>query len=155
MAKVIHGDRIGATARLVVGCTAVIFDADRARVLLTRRADNGQWCLPGGRMEVGESVTEACAREVREEIGLEVTVRKLISVYSSPHRLIAYPDGNRYQVVSLCFEAASRGGVPGLSDEVTEVGYFSPAEMEGMDLLEPSREKVTDALAGGEASLVR
>jgi ADP-ribose pyrophosphatase YjhB (NUDIX family) len=44
-----------------LGCSAAIFD-ERGRILLTRRADNGQWCLPGGRMESGESAAEACER---------------------------------------------------------------------------------------------
>ena len=55
MSKAIYGDRIGKTANLVVACDGVIFDIFKSKMLLTIRIDNGQWCLPGGRMEPGEA----------------------------------------------------------------------------------------------------
>ena len=70
MAQFLYGDRIGKTAKLRIGCTAVVFDASGAQVLLTQRTDNGRWCLPGGGMDPGESAVEACVREVWEETGL-------------------------------------------------------------------------------------
>lgn len=95
MAKIIEGERIGAEARLSVGCSAIVYDDAGEKILLTRRTDNGQWCLPGGAMEAGESLSEACIREVFEETGLHVRVLRLIGVYSTPHRIIQYRDGNR------------------------------------------------------------
>ena len=95
MTKVVFGERIGREGKLRLGCSAVILDETRQKVLLTRRADNGQWCLPSGGMEPGESAAEACAREVREETGLHVRVVRLIGVYSDPNQLIIYPDGLR------------------------------------------------------------
>ena len=154
MARVISGERVGGRGRLSVSCTAVIFDQTGKRILLTRRADNGLWCLPGGQMESGESVVEACEREVWEETGLRIRVTRLVTVTSNPHRLLEYPDGNRYQVVGLCFLAEPVGGALGLSDETTEVGYFTPTEIERMDLLEPTGERVRAALAGREAAIV-
>lgn len=155
MAKLLYGDRIGTQGKLLVGCSATIFDADRARILLTRRADNGRWCLPGGRMEPGESVVETCSREVWEETGLEVRVGRLIGVYSTPHRLVEYADGNRFQFVSLNFEAHPIGGALGLSNETTEFGWFTPAEIETLDLMEHHRERIADALVTQEATFVR
>ena len=63
--------------------SAGIFDR-RGRVLLRPRSDGGQWGLPGGSVEIGESVTDAAIREVRDETGLEGTVRPLIGVCSDP-----------------------------------------------------------------------
>ena len=48
-------------------------------------------------MDPGESVTEACAREVWEETGLQGRVGKLIGVYSDPHQLVEYADSNRFR----------------------------------------------------------
>ena len=59
MAKILYGDSIGRTGRIRVGCSTVIFDDDQ-RILLTRRADNGLWCLPSGGMEPGEDVETTC-----------------------------------------------------------------------------------------------
>jgi 8-oxo-dGTP pyrophosphatase MutT (NUDIX family) len=155
MARLIYGERIGAEAPLSVGCSAVIFDPAREKLLLTRRADNGRWCLPGGRMEPGESAAEACAREVQEETGLRVRLTRLIGIYTTPDRVIAYADGNRYQLVSLSFESAVVGGELKLSDETTEFGYFSPAELAALDLMEHHRERIADALTGQQAAFVR
>ncbi len=155
MAKVIQGDRIGKLARLRVGCSATIFDPARERILLTRRADNGRWCLPGGGMDPGESAAEACAREVLEETGLVVRVGKLVGVYSTPDFLVEYADGNRIQSVALSFEAEPIGGELGLSDETTEVGYFTLDEMKTMDVMEPHHQRNQDALAGIPSASVR
>src|SRR5207302_11059509 len=115
MAKIIYGERIGNQGRLSVGCSAVIFDEARQKILLTRRSDNGRWCLPGGHMEAGESVSEACIRETWEETGLRISLNRLIGIYSNPHVLLTYPDSNRYHMVNICFEGEIVAGEPGLS----------------------------------------
>lgn len=155
MSTVIYGERIGATGKLGLGCAAVIFDAGRERVLLTRRADNGRWCLPGGHLDPGESVEEACVREVFEETGLRAQVTRLIGVYSNPHRVVQYADGNRYHLIALCFEARVTGGELGLSDETTEAGYFSPAEFAAMDVVDQHRDRLADAFAPSGAPFIR
>ena len=155
MAKLIFSDRIGKLATLKVGSAAVIFDATRQRLLLTQRTDNGRWCLPGGGVEPGESAAEACAREVWEETGLQVEIGKLIGIYTNPHMITEYADGNRFQFMSFCFEAEVSGGEAGLSDETTAYGYFSHAEMEKIDIMEHHRIRIADAFVGQEAAFVR
>lgn len=155
MARSEYGDRIGKTAPLRVGSAAVIFDETSEKVLLTRREDNGEWCLPGGAMESGESAEEACVREVWEETGLTVAVTRLIGIYTSPHRITVYKDGNRFQFVSFCFEARVVAGTPGLSDEVTEIGYFSRAEMATMKIIDPHQIRIEDAFVRQVAAFVR
>ncbi len=133
MAKLIHGHRVGKKGRIMVGCSAIIRD-DSGQILLTRRTDNGRWCLPGGAVDPGESVAEACAREVLEETGLTARVGRLIGVYSTPNLLIEYPDGNRVQLVVFSFEAEAIDGALGLSDETTACGYFAPDKFDTIDL---------------------
>src|SRR5258706_4787856 len=132
MVQLLHGDRIGATAPLLVATTAAIFDAGGEKVLLTRRTDNGRWCLPGGQLEPGESAAEGCAREALEETGLTIRITRLVGVYSSPHMLVAYPDGNRYQLVALTFAAEIAAGQPALSDETTAWGWFGPTDFDSL-----------------------
>jgi 8-oxo-dGTP pyrophosphatase MutT (NUDIX family) len=155
MAKLVYGDRIGRKARLIVGAAAVLFDESRQKVLLTQRTDNGRWCLPGGAMDAGESASECCEREVWEETGLRVRVRRLIGIYTTPHRIVEYADGNRYQFVSFCFEVTLVGGELALSNETTAYGYFSQAEMAELDLMENHAERINDAFAGQVAAFVR
>ena len=155
MTKLIFGDRIGKHARLVVSCAAVILDAPKQKVVLTRRSDNGLWCLPGGGMDPGESAVECCVRESMEETGLEVQVNHLIGVYTSPHLIIEYPDGNRYHMVTLNFEAEPTGGELTLSDETTAYGYFSRDEMAGLEVVSNHELRIADAFAGVDAAFVR
>lgn len=151
MTQIIYGKRLGKEGQLRVGCSATIFDQKREKVLLTRRTDNGRWCLPGGGMESGESAAEACEREVWEETGLKVRATRLIGVYSNPDQLVIYPDGSKAFMVALNFEAEIVEGEMGLSNETTAFGYFSLEEMESMPMHGQHKMRVEDALRGGEA----
>jgi ADP-ribose pyrophosphatase YjhB (NUDIX family) len=148
MTQLISEERIGKSGAIRLGCSAAIFDSAREKILLTHRADNGQWCLPGGAIDPGESVTEGCEREIREETGLRIRVKKLTGVYSNPNQVIEYADGNRFQIVALNFEADVVGGEFKINDEVTEMGYFSLADIEQADLMSHHRERILDAFAG-------
>jgi ADP-ribose pyrophosphatase YjhB (NUDIX family) len=155
MTQVLYGPRLGKLGQLRFGCCAVIFDDRRQKVLLTRRADNGLWCLPGGAMDPGESVEECCQREVREETGLEVRLERLIGVYSNRDQLVIYPDGNKVQIVVVSFEAYVSGGSLGLSNETTEAGYFTPSEMSSMPMHGRHLERVEDALLNQATVILR
>lgn len=153
--QVLQGERIGREGRVRLGCSAVIFDEKREKVLLTQRSDNAQWCLPGGAVDPGESVAEACVREVWEETGLRARVVRMIGVYSDPNRLVVYPDGNKVHIVALSFEVEIEGGEPGLSNETTAWGYFSAAEMAGLEMLGNHHERVLDAMQTYSATLIK
>lgn len=150
MTQVVYGPRLGKEGQLRVGCSAVIFDETREKVLLTQRADNGHWCLPGGHMESGESAAEACEREVWEETGLKVRAMRLLGVYSNPDQLVIYEDGNKAFFVVLNFEVQVLEGEVGLSDETTDFGWFSLSEMASMRIHANHQMRVEDALRGGE-----
>lgn len=146
MSTIRFGERIGKQGLLRPGASALIFDEAREKVLLTRREDNGRWCLPGGGMDPGESAGEACVREVLEETGLVVRVTKLVGIYTTPDVLIEYPDGNKIQPVAFSFEVEVTGGELGLSDETTEFGWYTVAEMEAMDTMETHVLRIHDAV---------
>jgi ADP-ribose pyrophosphatase YjhB (NUDIX family) len=103
-------------------------------LLLMRRSDNGFWGLPGGFVELGESVADAARREVKEETGWRVEIGRLIGVYSDPvHQVVDYGDrekatgrGGRVQIVNLCFHAkALAEGELTTPEETLEIGFFS------------------------------
>lgn len=151
MTQVLYGPRLGKEGQIRVGCSAVIFDEKREKVLLTQRTDNGRWCVPGGGMEPGESAAEACEREVWEETGLKVRATRLIGVYSNPDQLVIYPDGYKAFFIVISFEVEILEGELGLSNETTAFGYFSLKEMESMPMHGEHKMRVADALLGGDA----
>ncbi len=75
---------------LVPGASAVVVDED-GRILLHRRSDNQLWSIPGGAMEIGETIARTVVREVREETGLQVQPERLVGIYSDPNHVVEYP----------------------------------------------------------------
>src|ERR1700738_3250125 len=96
------------SAKFRIGVFAII--VQDGAVLLSLRRDIDWWNLPGGGMELGETVDEAVCREVREETGLEVEVEYLVGVYSKPQK----------QEVVLTFRCHQTGGVLVATEEVRE-----------------------------------
>jgi 8-oxo-dGTP diphosphatase len=99
--------------RVVLTVDAVIMDPD-GRVLVMERGTGpfqGCWVLPGGLVDPGESVEQACAREVLEELGLEVAIGPLVGIYSDPGR------DPRGSYVSIAFLAHIVGGRPQVTAE--------------------------------------
>lgn len=154
MTQILYGDRIGAQGKIRLGCSAAIFD-DQGRVLLTKRQDNGQWCLPSGGMESGESAAEACEREVLEETGLSVRVKRLVGVYSHPDQLTVYSEEDKFQIVALHFEAEIISGELGLSDETSDFGYFTLEEIDDLEMLGRHKERIIDTLANQKEAFIK
>ncbi|WP_273846381.1 NUDIX hydrolase [Rubrobacter calidifluminis] len=105
----------------------VIPDRD-GRVVLIRRANEpfrGRWALPGGFVDVGETVEQAARREVREETGLEVELERLVGVYSEPAR---DPRGHNVSVAFLAHPVGDAG--PRGSDDASEALLLDPAVVE-------------------------
>lgn len=126
------------------------------RLLLQQRADSGQWGLPGGSVEIGETVAEAVVREVREETGYDVAVRRLVGVYSDPRfQIVRYPDGRVWHYVNLCFDCRLTGGVPRPAPgESLAVDWFA------LDALPPDfvalhRRRVDDAREDAVTAFIR
>src|SRR5512143_127416 len=155
MTQVLYGDRIGQEGELRVGSCAVIFDQKREQVLLTRRADNGLWCLPGGRMEPGEYIQECCCREVFEETGLMIETGRLIGVYSNRDQLVVYKDGAKVQMIVLSFEAVITGGALGTSSETTEARYVPFTELDSLEFHDRHKDRILDALQDSAVPILR
>ena len=114
------------------------------QVLLCRRRDIGWWNLPGGGMELGETVDEALQREIREETGLEVQVGRLVGVYSKPQK----------QEVVLTFLCQATGGALTETEEVTESRYFPPDALPEQTLPKHIA-RVRDAFLGQREAILR
>lgn len=113
---------------IVVAASAFVLD-DAERLLMIRRTDSGLHALPGGRHELGETMTETAMRETTEETGVRIEVTGLLGIYSNPQHVVAFSDGEVRQEFSICFRARPVGGSPRGSSESTEVRWVERSEI--------------------------
>jgi len=142
-------------ARQLRPSVAAIVTNDEGHVLLQRRSDNGLWGLPGGGVEIGESVSTAIVREVREETGLTVEIERLVGVYSDPRfQVVRYADGNVVHYINTLFVCRVVGGTLQTCEETLDLRFFDPARLpEGM--LVSHRIRVQDAVANRPEGFIR
>jgi ADP-ribose pyrophosphatase YjhB (NUDIX family) len=114
---------------IVVAVTVFVLD-DQDRVLLIRRTDNGLWAIPGGAQDVGEYISEAAVRETREEAGIDIEVTGVVGIYSNPHHVMSYSNGEVRQQFSICFRARYVSGAPTPSNESSEVRWVARGELD-------------------------
>jgi 8-oxo-dGTP diphosphatase len=124
------------TPKLTVDIVAPMSDG----VVLIKRKNEpfeGRWALPGGFVDIGETVEEAAIREMKEETGLEVEIVRLVGVYSEPDR------DPRGHTVSVAFLANPLGGEFAADTDADEVEVLDPFSVE---LAFDHRKVVSDAL---------
>lgn len=123
--------------RPVVGVGAVILNGDR--LVLVKRAHEplkGEWSLPGGTVEVGETLTEAVAREVREETGLDVCVGPVVEILDRVHR---GTDGRiEYHFVLIDYLCTATGGALAAGSDAAEARWAPLDELPTYRLADPA-----------------
>ncbi|MEU7004477.1 NUDIX domain-containing protein [Nonomuraea sp. NPDC046570] len=134
---------------IVVAVTVAVIN-EEGRLLLIERSDSGLWALPGGAQDIGESVTQAAIREVREETGIEVEVKGLIGIYSDPRHVIAYDDGEVRQEFSICFQARPISGNLQTSSESRTVQWVEPLELSELPIHPSMRLRIEHAMRANE-----
>lgn len=107
--------QIGNQPLIMVGSTVLVLDA-RKRLLMMKRSDSGNWGVPGGAMELGETTEETARRELLEETGLEVDELSLFGVFSGKELYYRYPSGEEVYNVSIVYLARDAHGTVQLFD---------------------------------------
>ena len=132
-------------ARPVLGAAAVVIHD--GRVLLIRRGkapDAGEWSIPGGAVELGESVEDALRREIREETGLEIAVGRFLEVFE---RVEHDGDGGiRFHFVVLDYAATVVGGTLRAGDDAADVTFARPGDLDRYALADTVRRVIARAL---------
>jgi ADP-ribose pyrophosphatase YjhB (NUDIX family) len=147
-----HDPKAPEANSLVVGSSAVVVDNEN-RILLQRRSDSGNWALPGGTMDIGETFAESAVREVKEETGFDVRIDRIIGIYSDPGHVFAYSDGEVRQEFNICLACTIVGGELAVGSESIDVRFVAFDEIDGLTMHPSIRKRIDDYLSGGEPRL--
>jgi 8-oxo-dGTP pyrophosphatase MutT (NUDIX family) len=132
---------------LVPAASVIVVNA-AGQVLLQQRVDNDMWALPGGKMELGESLAECGIRETKEETGIDIDIIGIVGTYTNPKHVFSYDDGEVRQEFSICLLGKPIGGTPSISDESHEVSWFDPDEIDSLPMVASIRRRVDDWRSG-------
>jgi ADP-ribose pyrophosphatase YjhB (NUDIX family) len=128
---------------------------EQGELLLIGRTDNDNWAMPGGAMDIGETIANAGVRETREETGIECEITRLVGVYTNPRHVMLYTsNGEVRQECSIVFAARPVGGELRTSSESREVRWVAPSEINGYTMGSSMRQRVQHVLEGREAAFI-
>lgn len=121
--------RVGHTPIILNSALIILRELD-GRILLVNRNDTDNWGLPGGYMELGETFEDTAKRELKEELGIQVSNLFFLGIYSGPELYHEYPNGDKvYSVVALYQLTPSTEVRTIQKEEITSIAYFPITEM--------------------------
>jgi ADP-ribose pyrophosphatase YjhB (NUDIX family) len=151
-----YDDPDAPAANSIVPSVNVVVTNDAGDLLLIRRSDNDNWAVPGGAVDLGESLAQAAVRETREESGIECEITGLIGIYTDPKHVILYTsNGEVRQEFSVLLTGRVTGGELATSGETSEVRWV-PAIEAGNYLMDRSmRLRIGHYLTGSGRPFIR
>jgi len=130
-------------ANSIVPSANVIVVNNQGEILLIRRTDNGNWAVPGGGIDPGESITDTAVRETLEETGITCEINGLVGIYTNPRHVIRYTSNNEVrQEFSIVFTARPTGGQLRPSSESAEPQWVSPATVPRLQMHPSMRQRI-------------
>ncbi len=144
---------VGQEKVIMVVAGAFVFDKEN-RLLLQKRTDNKTWGLPGGFMELGETVQEAAKREVFEETGLRLGKFNLFGIYSGPDYDKTFPNGDQVSMVQLLFTCNEYEGELVKQNSESLNNEFFPLDQLPEDLYTDHRKFLHDLVSNKEQPIL-
>ncbi|MEU6429546.1 NUDIX domain-containing protein [Microbispora sp. NPDC046973] len=122
-------------ANSLVPSVNVVVTNDAGDILMIRRSDNDNWAVPGGAIDLGESLPQAAIRETLEETGVLCEITGLVGTYTDPRHVILYTsNGEARQEFSIVLTAQAVSGEPTPSDESREVRWVPRDQVEALPM---------------------
>jgi len=150
-----HNDPGAPAANSLVPSVNVAVMNVEGSILMIRRTDNGNWALPGGAIDLGESVAQAAVRETLEESGIMCEITGIVGIYSDPAHVILYTsNGEVRQEFSIVLSARRIGGESAPSSESSEVRWVPASELPGYPMDRSMRTRINDFLTPNQPPVV-
>ncbi len=112
---------IGHSPLVVVAAMAILYNKEKG-MLLEKRTDTGEWCNPGGAIELGETIEEALKREIKEETNLEFKNPKLFDIKANVH--MVYPNNDEVYYTDIVYIIEDFWGELAHDEESQELKFF-------------------------------
>ena len=144
-----YDDPDAPTVNSMVASVNVVVTNAAGEVLLIRRSDNDNWAVPGGAIDLGESMVQAAVRETREETGIDCEVTGLVGIYTDPRHVILYTsNGEARQEFSIVLTARATGGESTLATRAARCGGCPRVELGGYSMDRSMRLRIGHYLEG-------
>ncbi|MEY9967532.1 8-oxo-dGTP pyrophosphatase MutT (NUDIX family) [Streptacidiphilus sp. MAP12-16] len=135
-------------ANTLIPASNLLVVDEAGAILLQRRRDTGQWALPGGAQDIGETAAQCAVRECLEETGILAEVTGFLGVYTDPGHIVAYTDGEIRQQYENTYIGRPLSGQPTVNDEADGVRWLAPADLDTLDIHPSMRQQIGDYLSG-------
>ena len=124
---------VGHEPLIGLGATTLVFN-DKSEILLNLRSDTNTWGIPGGSMELHETIEETAVRELKEEAGISADKLELVAVLSGDEYYFEYPNGDKLWTVIVLFKVDNYTGEIKVSDkESKKLQFFALDNLPGME----------------------
>jgi len=137
---------VGHDPLIGVGATTLLFN-DKNELLLNLRSDTKTWGIPGGSMELYETIEETAIRELKEETGICANSLELVTVLSGKDFYFEYPNGDKMCTVIVLFKVMNYTGTLNVSDDESAALKFFP--LTNLPTMESRAERIIEGIIDG------
>ena len=141
---------VGHEPLIGIGATSLVFN-DKNELLLNLRSDTNTWGIPGGSMELYETVEETAVRELKEETGITAEKLELVTVLSGKDYYFEYPNGDKMCTVIVLFKVLNYSGEIKVSDnESKQLKFF---KLDALPNMESRAKSIIDKINNGSIKI--
>ncbi len=141
---------VGHEPLIGLGATTLVFN-DRKEILLNLRSDTNSWGIPGGSMELYETIEETAVRELKEETGISTDKLELVSVLSGKDYYFEYPNGDKMCTVIVLFKVINYTGQLHINDnESKQLKFFA---LNNLPAMEQRAKAIIDKINNGSINI--
>lgn len=142
--------QVGHEPLIGLGATTLVFN-EKNEILLNLRTDTNNWGIPGGSMELYETIEETAIRELKEEAGISAEELELVTVLSGKDYYFEYPNGDKLCTVIVLFKVKNYSGTVKVSDkESKELKFFALDKLPNM---EKRAQRIIDKILNGSIKI--
>jgi ADP-ribose pyrophosphatase YjhB (NUDIX family) len=148
-----YDDPSAPKANSLVPSVNVVVTNDAGDLLMIKRSDNDNWAIPGGAIDLGESMVDAAVRETNEETGINCEITGIVGIYTDPKHVLLYTsNGEVRQEFSIVVTGRPLSGEPTPSSESSEVHWIPRGEVASYQMDRSMRLRIDDYLEGRSSS---